>query len=160
CPPDAKLTSVCRPVSGACDVAESCNGVSNACPPDVKAPDGTSCGADSCASGAVCQGGVCSGGPPSSGGPGETCDPNRGGCIQAPQPACRRPLQTRKAQLAFKQSLKGPSSDLVTWKWVNGAATATSDFGNPVVSDDYAFCVYDRSQATPSLLFRSVIPAG
>jgi cysteine-rich repeat protein len=160
CPPDAKLTTVCRPASGACDVAESCDGVSDACPPDAKAPDGTSCGTDSCASGAVCQGGVCSGGSQSSCGPCETCDPQSGGCIQAPQPSCRRPLQARKSQLAFKQSLKGPGSDLVTWKWVDGAATATTDFGNPVVSDDYAFCVYDRSQATPSLLFRSLLPAG
>jgi cysteine-rich repeat protein len=160
CPADAKSTGVCRPAVGACDVADSCDGVSNACPPDVKAPDGTSCGSGSCSSGAVCQGGVCSGGSQSSCGPCETCDPESGGCIQAPQPSCRRPLQPRKSQLAFKQSLKGPGSDLVTWKWVDGAATAVADFGNPVSSDDYAFCVYDRSQATPSLLFRSTMPAG
>ena len=160
CPADAKRTGVCRPATGSCDVAESCDGVSNACPPDVKAPDGTSCGSGSCSSGAVCQSGVCSGSSQASCGPCETCDPETGGCIQAPQPSCRRPLQSRKAQLAFKQSLKGPASDLVTWKWVDGAATAVADFGDPVGSDDYAFCVYDLSQATPSLLFRSTIPAG
>ena len=160
CPADAKRTGVCRPATGSCDVAESCDGVSNACPPDVKAPDGTSCGSGSCSSGAVCQSGVCSGSSQASCGPCETCDPESGGCIQAPQPSCLRPLQSRKAQLAFKQSLKGPASDLVTWKWVDGAATAVADFGNPVCSDDYAFCVYDLSQATPSLLFRSTIPAG
>src|SRR4029077_11154674 len=160
CPADAKRTGVCRPATGSCDVAESCDGVSHACPPDAKAPDGPSCGSGACSSSAVCQGGVCSGGSQASCGPCETCDPESGGCIQAPQPSCRRPLQSRKAQLAVKQSLKGPGSDLVTWKWVDGAATAVADFGNPVGSDDYAFCVYDLSQATPSLLFRSTIPAG
>jgi hypothetical protein len=32
---------VCRPSTGACDVAESCDGVSNSCPPEAKEPDGT-----------------------------------------------------------------------------------------------------------------------
>jgi hypothetical protein len=34
CPADAKSNAVCRPSAGDCDVAESCNGVSNVCPPD------------------------------------------------------------------------------------------------------------------------------
>jgi hypothetical protein len=34
CPPDVKSTTVCRPAAGVCDVAESCDGVNNDCPPD------------------------------------------------------------------------------------------------------------------------------
>ena len=34
----------CRPAVGACDVAESCDGVSNACPADTFAEVGTACG--------------------------------------------------------------------------------------------------------------------
>src|SRR5437870_2175660 len=33
---DAKSRAVCRPAAGACDVAESCDGVSDACPADAK----------------------------------------------------------------------------------------------------------------------------
>src|SRR5439155_18344256 len=34
CPADAKSTDVCRPAAGDCDVAESCDGTSDDCPPD------------------------------------------------------------------------------------------------------------------------------
>src|SRR5262249_62011443 len=43
CPADAKSTAECRPAAGDCDVAESCDGVSDTCPPDVFAPPTTVC---------------------------------------------------------------------------------------------------------------------
>jgi hypothetical protein len=43
CPPDLKSTAVCRPSAGACDVAESCNGVDNDCPADTLQPSGEVC---------------------------------------------------------------------------------------------------------------------
>jgi len=43
CPADQKSTAVCRPATGTCDVAESCDGVSNTCPADAHQPDGTTC---------------------------------------------------------------------------------------------------------------------
>src|SRR6185369_10316286 len=62
--------AVCRLATGPCDVAESCDGVSLACPPDAGLPDGTSCGAgDPPCVAAVCHGGVC------------TADRETGGCL-------------------------------------------------------------------------------
>ena len=43
CPADAKSTAVCRPSVDSCDVAESCDGAADACPADVTLPDGAAC---------------------------------------------------------------------------------------------------------------------
>jgi hypothetical protein len=43
CPSDLKSTAVCRPSAGDCDVAESCNGVSNACPANGFRPSSFEC---------------------------------------------------------------------------------------------------------------------
>src|SRR5262249_48625239 len=61
CTADCKLRaagSVCRPQATTCDAAERCDGQSGACPPDIFAPDDTSCedgvfcnGVDSCVAG-------------------------------------------------------------------------------------------------------------
>src|SRR5262249_31445417 len=50
---------------------------------------------------------------------------------------------------------KGPDKDKIDWKWNKGAATTLADFGNPVTTDSFVFCLFDTSQATPSLLFRA-----
>jgi hypothetical protein len=39
----ASQTTVCRPLMGGCDVAETCNGTTTACPADVKRPSGFTC---------------------------------------------------------------------------------------------------------------------
>ena len=59
----APVTHVCRPASGLCDVAETCSGVSGACPPDVVIPvNGTCDDGDPCTGPDVCGvGGGCSG---------------------------------------------------------------------------------------------------
>lgn len=48
----------CRPVAGACDVAETCTGTSDACPADVVAAAGTACrpGAGTCDPAEACDG--------------------------------------------------------------------------------------------------------
>jgi hypothetical protein len=33
--------------------------------------------------------------------------------------------------------------DRLTWKWLKGEATTKADFGAPLTSTDYAFCLYD-----------------
>jgi hypothetical protein len=48
----------------------------------------------------------------------------------------------------------------VLWNWATGGATTTSEFGNPLASDGLAFCIFDRSQATPSVLFRADVAGG
>jgi hypothetical protein len=81
-----------------------------------------------------------------------------GVCGAQPQPACRRPVESLKSPLKLKDSAKkGPS---FTWKWDTGASTDLSDFGDPTTTDGVALCLYDRSQATPSLLFSATVPAG
>ncbi|KAI1456163.1 zinc metalloprotease mde10 [Annulohypoxylon moriforme] len=49
--------SVCRDSTGSCDPQETCSGTSGACPSDVKAPDGQSCGASG--AGLTCASGQC-----------------------------------------------------------------------------------------------------
>jgi hypothetical protein len=160
CPADrfAAAATTCRAAAGACDVAETCTGTSATCPADAFVPDGTTCGGGACSSGDTCQGGVCSGQEPACGAC-ETCDPVAG-CITAPRPTCRRPVQSASAQLKLKNSLEGPAKDQLKWKWSKGAATAVADLGDPVTSDGLAVCVFDLSQATPSLLFRATVPPG
>ncbi|HEV7735569.1 MAG TPA: hypothetical protein VGR62_25565 [Candidatus Binatia bacterium] len=159
CPADAKSTAPCRAADGSCDVAESCDGSSNDCPADVLAPDDTACGGDACSGFGTCEGGVCTGGEPISCGACQTCDPVDG-CVAAPRVACTLPVEPRKAQFQVKDSPKGEASDQVIWKWVKGGAVTAADFGNPVTTDTMDFCVFDRSQATPSLLYRARVLPG
>jgi hypothetical protein len=48
----------------------------------------------------------------------------------------------------------------VLWKWRRGAATAMSELGTPELDDDYTFCVFDQSAASPALLFAATVPGG
>lgn len=41
--PAGNSGATCRPIAGACDVAETCNGISPACPSDVVMPSGSGC---------------------------------------------------------------------------------------------------------------------
>jgi hypothetical protein len=158
CGADVKSTESCRAASGTCDVAEVCDGVSNACPADVKVDDGTTCGGDACSSGGTCSGGVCEGGDQIDCGACETCDPEQG-CVATPRDACTLPIQSRKAQFQIKDSPKGEASVQVSWKWLKGAATTAADFGSPTTTDGMDFCVFDRSQGTPTLIYRArVLP--
>ena len=50
--------------------------------------------------------------------------------------------------------------DLFFWSWPRGGATAASDLGDPLSSDDYALCLWDESAAGPSLLVQGNVPAG
>ena len=64
CPPDEKLTTVCRPSAHICDAAEFCDGVFDNCPTDFPAnglacPDGDLCNGDE-----ICVGWVCTAGLP------------------------------------------------------------------------------------------------
>jgi hypothetical protein len=48
----------------------------------------------------------------------------------------------------------------VLWNWVTGGVTTTSEFGNPPDGYGLTFCLFDRSQATPSLLFSADVAPG
>lgn len=57
--------TVCRPATAECDAEEVCSGEA-ACPPDLSAPDGTSCDSDA----GVCSDGTCEESPQGAGGAG------------------------------------------------------------------------------------------
>ena len=61
----------------------------------------------------------------------------------APEPAARRtPTVSAKASLVLKDQ-DDDTKDQLIWKWQKGAATAKAEFGDPVLLDDYALCIYD-----------------
>jgi hypothetical protein len=148
--------TICRPISRPCDADEACDGTAAPCPSDGFQPDGTSClDANPCTSEQTCTGGVCSGGELLVCPLCDRCD-DVGGCLPAPQPFCRLPGRQR-SDILIVRSPTG-TGNRVLWKWRNGDATPFDAFGDPVVSDDYAFCVYE--DGGNSLLFKAIAPAG
>jgi len=49
-----------------------------------------------------------------------------------------------------------PRGNLLTWKWLPGAPTLLSDFGDPTADDDLALCVYDANGLVTSV----IVPGG
>ena len=75
--------------------------------------------------------------------------------IATPAPLCDFSLCPTDARTDCKQDLHPGRSalllhdvipdqgDRLGWKWLKGAATSQSDFGDPVHTTDYELCVYD-----------------
>jgi hypothetical protein len=70
---------------------------------------------------------------------------------------CRAPAQGGKAILLLKDKASDPQ-DKIMWKWLKGATTPKSDFGDPIDSDDYALCLYEDEGGTDEL--RTSVVAG
>lgn len=170
-------SDVCRAADGPCDVAESCDGMSEDCPPDAFQPDGGACNdGSSCTAGSVCQNGFC-GTPIADGTSCDDGDPcvvgfqfctsahcvggaplqcpdckgcSASGCVPAPRTGCHTPVVPGKSPLLLK---RGPTTDknAASWQWAKGAATTVAELGDPTASDAYALCVYDVSAPTPQL---------
>jgi len=120
-------------------------------------PDGTSCDDDSaCTSGEECTGGVCGGGTTVVCQACESCDPDNGGCIAAPRPVCSESVVPLKSLLLIKDKTPD-TADLVVWKWLKGADTLLSAFGDPLSTEDYTLCVYDGNN---EVVLRAEAPAG
>jgi hypothetical protein len=150
-----------------CDGSGTCH-VNNTLPCD----DGSACTLNDTCTGGSCVGNsmTCGNGMIEGGSCGEECDDaaqNGNGpcttncklvCPPTPQANCRHPLIAHKASLLLKN--KTPDKkDVLGWKWVKGAATATADFGAPLTTTGYAICVYDSS-ANPQPLLFSFVPPG
>jgi cysteine-rich repeat protein len=104
-------------------------------------PDDTSCDdGQLCTTTDVCSGGVCVG-------------------AEAPAPLCRLPTGPGRSRLLVKDA-EDPRSDRLVWRWTRGQETSLADFGDPSSSTSYAFCVYDSSGGSPSLLLETSAPAG
>jgi hypothetical protein len=77
-----------------------------------------------------------------------------GPCPASPA-SCRGSVASGKSSVALTD--KSPDDkDQLQWKWAAGAATAKSDFGDPLTTDDYVLCLYDGSGARASI----VVPHG
>jgi len=73
-------------------------------------------------------------------------------CHATPLAGCAQPAVAGKSSLTIK-NLDGDQGDALQWKWQKGAV---ADPGDPIASDDYAFCLYDGT----GLVFQARMPAG
>ena len=75
-------------------------------------------------------------------------------CPPAPD-ACRTPSVGAKGLLLLRRG-SAPERNALVWDWARGAATAKTDFGDPVTGDGYALCVYEGG----ALAVRMTAPPG
>ena len=134
--------TICRPVGGDCDVAETCDGVASACPADDSP---------------VCPTVTATTTPTPTGTPTATPTGYQA-CAPIPQANCKTPSVPQKSTLTLKDKTKDATVSL-TWQWLKGSPTSKLDFGSPDVTTDYALCVYDAGSA-PRLVLSAAIPAG
>jgi len=77
------------------------------------------------------------------------------GCAAAPLVGCRTPAVPEKATLLLKKGATA-DKDQVRWKWSKGAFTTKAEFGSPLATTYYQFCVYDGA----GIVVDATIPAG
>jgi len=119
-------------------------------------PNGTGCDDnDACTNPDTCTDGTCGGGALQTCPLCQTCLP-MGGCVIGPRTACKEPTLPARSILQLKDKMPD-SGDQVTFKWNKGEATQTTDFGDPVDTDDYALCVFGSGGG---LLLQVDAPAG
>jgi len=83
--------------------------------------------------------------PTSTGTPTPACDPT-------PLSGCRA---AGKSIVLFKQK-QGGIKDKLIWKWLKGAASVQSDFGDPLGGAQHSMCVYDSS----GFVLETTVPPG
>jgi len=88
----------------------------------------------------------------------QTCDSELG-CVVAPRNMCREPIEPFKASLLLKDRSDN-TKDRLIWKWIKGEKTDFVDFGDPLGTDDYTLCIYEKSDQLPSLMLSATAPAG
>ncbi len=181
CPGDdfQSAATPCRADAGQCDVAELCTGSSAACPSNDFEPDETPCNdANVCSSGDRCIGGVCGGildfcgNGAIDGSCFEQCDDGNQDsgdgcsgscqfepCHPAPLAGCRQLTTLGKASVQFVDR-EPDDKDRLQWKFSPGDTTFKSEFGNPLATTSYQFCIYDYHGGTPSLIASMHVPAG
>jgi hypothetical protein len=78
------------------------------------------------------------------------------GCAAQPLPDCRRALRAESGKLSVRD--RAPDlKDGINWRWSRGPRTPKADFGDPLTTTAYRFCVYDGT-ATRVLALEA--PAG
>jgi len=81
-------------------------------------------------------------------------------CPATPLAGCRNTLTQGKSLLLFKGKPGQPEKDVMTWKWLKGAATLAGALGDPLTVTDYSLCVYDETAGVPGLVITGVAAAG
>jgi len=74
------------------------------------------------------------------------------GCDGGPMPVCR-PTSGGVVRL-------GAAAPTFNWTWKSASTVLPGDFGDPVLTDHYALCMWDESGPTPTLIMRALAPAG
>ncbi len=116
---------------------------------------GTGCSdGNACTTGETCNAGVCGGGSVQTCPLCQTCDP-MGGCAEGPRTGCTGSTTPLKTKLQMRDRTPD-SGDLFSWKWLRGDETQTSEFGDPVTTDDFALCIFDGA----NLVLQLDAPAG
>ena len=74
-------------------------------------------------------------------------------CGDEPRLECRK---SEKSGFALKQP--GGKGNKLTWKWIKGAATSATDFGDPTAAAEYTLCLYAGGRSVGAV--GTAIPAG
>lgn len=77
-------------------------------------------------------------------------------CDAAPQPGCRVPIAGGKSSLTIVDKADD-AKDSLRWKLLKGPITPRADYGDPLATTSWAFCLYD---ALGTLRASAEIPAG
>jgi hypothetical protein len=78
------------------------------------------------------------------------------GCAAAPRIDCRRSLRADGGRLSLRDGTPD-TRDGLGWRWSRGPVTPKAEFGDPLATTDYRFCVYD---GTSELVLALAAPAG
>lgn len=76
-------------------------------------------------------------------------------CAPSPLLGCKAPTAVGRSQLLLDRR---HDDRKLKWRWQHGDATTLADFGDPIATDDYAFCAYDESAGLPVLAFETLAP--
>ncbi len=80
------------------------------------------------------------------------------GCGAVPPAGCRHQTVSGRGSLALRDDASA-AKDRLAWSWVNGAATARADFGDPTAGTSYRLCLWDEAAGTPRLALSTGVAA-
>ena len=87
------------------------------------------------------------------------CAEDGGPCANVPLPGCRASTTDGKGSLRIKD--RSPDAgDQLLWRWAKGEETLVEAFGDPLLTTDYAFCLYDRSASSEPRLEAAIAAGG
>lgn len=69
-------------------------------------------------------------------------------CSPNPATGCRLVTGRHQNFILYYETRATNPDDVFTWAWRGGKDTQDSDFGNPMTTTSYSFCIYDASDRT------------